>query len=293
MMAVLGNPGFARRADPGNPRRADAMGVSQGSNFPIMTADEVRIVYRSGRTRTHAVRGISLEVVQGETLGLVGESGSGKSSLARAMAGLERIHSGSVGYLGQPLPATLRLPRSSRLDLQMVFQDPGSALNRRRRIGAALTDALRARSGRTPGADAVPELLASVGLPAHFAHRYPSEASGGQLQRVVIARALAARPRILFADEPVSALDVSVQAQVLDLLVELREKHALTIVFVSHDLGVIRHMCDRVAVLRNGELVELGDAEKVIADPQHEYTKSLIDAVPELDDIVRPADSVV
>lgn len=263
------------------------MGVSasQGFENPLMSVEEVHIVYRAGPERNHAVKGISLDVIQGETLGLVGESGSGKSSLARAMAGLERIHSGSVTYLGRPLPANLRLPRSVRLDLQMVFQDPGSALNRRRRIGAALEDALRARTGRTPAAGAVEELLDSVGLPVHFAKRYPFEASGGQLQRVVIARALAAQPRVLFADEPVSALDVSVQAQILDLLVSLRERLSLTIVFVSHDLGVVRHMCDRIAVMCDGELIELGEAESVIEKPCHEYTKALIDAVPDLESI--------
>ncbi|MDP8015164.1 ABC transporter ATP-binding protein [Prescottella equi] len=265
------------------------MTASQGS-FPIMNVDDVNIVYRSAGAENHAVRGITLEVMKGETLGLVGESGSGKSSLARAMAGLERIDSGSVSYRGVSLPASLRLDRATRLDLQMVFQDPGSALNRRRRIGAALADGLQARTGKKPSAEAVQELLASVGLPPHFAQRYPSEASGGQLQRVVIARALAARPTVLFADEPVSALDVSVQAQVLDLLVELREKHDLTIVFVSHDLGVVRHMCDRIAVMRHGELVELGEAEDVIANPQHEYTKRLIDAVPDLDTVPGLAD---
>ncbi|MDI9913991.1 ATP-binding cassette domain-containing protein [Rhodococcus sp. IEGM 1379] len=254
--------------------------------YPIMNVDDVHIVYpgASFGSKTHAVRGITLEVVKGETLGLVGESGSGKSSLARAMAGLEKVHAGSISYLGQPLPSNLRLPRSTRLDLQMVFQDPGSALNRRRRIGSALADALGVRTGKAGSSDAVATLLESVGLPASFAHRYPSEASGGQLQRVVIARALAAQPQVLIADEPVSALDVSVQAQVLDLLVELRARLELTIVFVSHDLGVVRHMCDRIAVMRNGLLVEIGDAEQVVTVPSDPYTQMLLDAVPDLDE---------
>jgi ABC-type glutathione transport system ATPase component len=232
--------------------------------------------------RTHAVRGVSLEVAAGETLGLVGESGSGKSSLARAMVGLERIHSGRIAFRGQALPANLRLPRATRLDLQMVFQDPASALNQRRRVGATLSDAMRARTGARPATAAVHELLRSVGLPPGFADRYPVQASGGQLQRVVIARALAPEPEVLVADEPVSALDVSVQAQILDLLVELRERLGLSIVFVSHDLGVIRHMSDRVAVMRHGRVIESGGAEEVVTNPRHPYTRQLLAAVPDI-----------
>jgi ABC-type glutathione transport system ATPase component len=256
------------------------------SSFPILTVEDVHIVYpgASAGARTHAVRGVSLEVLAGETLGLVGESGSGKSSLARAMVGLERIRSGRITYRGRELPSDLRLPRPVRLDLQMVFQDPASALNRRRRIGAALSDAIKARSGARPSIEAVHELLGSVGLGPEFADRYPTEASGGQLQRVVIARALAPNPEVLVADEAVSALDVSVQAQILDLLVELRERLGLTIVFVSHDLGVIRHMSDRVAVLRQGEVVEFGEVDEVIANPVHPYTRQLLAAVPDVDE---------
>jgi len=246
---------------------------------PILTAQDVHIGYRGG---VHAVRGVSLELLAGETLGLVGESGSGKSSLARALAGLERIQSGRIAYQGAELPRNLRLPRETRLDLQMVFQDPASALNPRRRIGATLADALRARTGARPSTEDVAGLLRSVGLGPEFAQRYPAEASGGQLQRVVIARALAPKPKVLVADEAVSALDVSVQAQILDLLADLREQFSLSILFVSHDLGVIRHLSDRVAVLRLGELVELGETEQLIAHPQHPYTEQLLAAVPDV-----------
>ena len=246
---------------------------------PILTAQDVHIDYAGG---VHAVRGVSLELLAGETLGLVGESGSGKSSLARALVGLERVRSGRIAYQGTELPRNLRLPRETRLDLQMVFQDPFSALNPRRRIGATLADALRARTGARPGTENVAELLRSVGLGPQFAQRYPAEASGGQLQRVVIARALAPRPKVLVADEAVSALDVSVQAQILDLLADLREQLDLSILFVSHDLGVIRHLSDRVAVLRQGELVELGETEQLVAHPQHPYTEQLLAAVPDV-----------
>ena len=248
---------------------------------PILTARDVHIEYSGG---AHAVRGVSLELLAGETLGLVGESGSGKSSLARAMVGLEHIKSGRISYQGTELPRNLRLPRRTRLDLQMVFQDPFSALNPRRRIGATLADALRARTGGRPSAEEVAELLRTVGLGPQFAQRYPAEASGGQLQRVVIARALAPKPQVLVADEAVSALDVSVQAQILDLLADLRERLGLSMLFVSHDLGVIRHVSDRVAVLRLGELVELGETEQLVADPRHPYTEQLLAAVPDVEE---------
>ena len=248
---------------------------------PILTAQDVHIEYSGG---AHAVRGVSLELLAGETLGLVGESGSGKSSLARALVGLEHIKSGRIAYQGTELPRDLRLPRQTRLDLQMVFQDPFSALNPKRRIGATLADALRARSGVRPSAEEVVELLRSVGLGPQFAQRFPAEASGGQLQRVVIARALAPKPKVLVADEAVSALDVSVQAQILDLLADLREQLGLSMLFVSHDLGVIRHISDRVAVLRLGELVELGETEQLVAAPRHPYTEQLLAAVPDVEE---------
>ncbi|WP_159807894.1 ABC transporter ATP-binding protein [Cellulomonas citrea] len=250
----------------------------------ILVAHDVHVVYRGSRAGAgeHAVRGVSLALHEGETLGIVGESGSGKSSLARAMAGLEPIARGRVTYRGTDLPLDTHLSRDVRLDLQMVFQDPASALNPRRRIGAALADALGVR-GRRPSAADVERLLDDVGLPADFAGRYPAQASGGQLQRVVIARALAAEPTVLLADEPVSALDVSVQAQVLDLLVELRERHGLSMVFVSHDLGVVRHVSDRIAVMRRGEVVEVGLADDVVDHPQHPYTRELLAAVPDPD----------
>ena len=256
------------------------------NNDPILTAQDVHIEYSGG---VHAVRGVSLELLAGETLGLVGESGSGKSSLARALVGLEHVKSGRIAYQGAELPRNLRLPRQTRLDLQMVFQDPFSALNPKRRIGATLADALRARTGVRPSAEEVVELLRTVGLGPQFAGRLPAEASGGQLQRVVIARALAPEPKVLVADEAVSALDVSVQAQILDLLADLREQLGLSMLFVSHDLGVIRHVSDRVAVLRLGELVELGETEQLVADPQHPYTEQLLAAVPDVEEAANRA----
>ncbi|WP_432564231.1 ABC transporter ATP-binding protein [Kineococcus sp. SYSU DK003] len=248
---------------------------------PLLQVRDLHVVYSAGNRRTHAVRGVDLDVLEGEALGIVGESGSGKSTLARAMSGLETWRSGTIHYRGAPLPSSGRLPRDVRLDLQMVFQDPASALNPRRRIGAAIAAAVVARHGRRPSRTELEELLADVGLPPAFVDRYPRQASGGQLQRVVIARALAAEPRVLLADEPVSALDVTVQAQVLDLLADLREQRGLTVVMVSHDLAVIRHVCDRVAVVQHGLVVESGPVDEVIGNPQHPYTRELLAAVPE------------
>lgn len=229
----------------------------------------------------HAVRGVTLGVRPGETLGVVGESGSGKSSLGRALVGLERWQAGSVVFDGASL--TTKPPRAVRLDLQMVFQDPASALNPRRRLGRAVAEAAAARTGRLPDRDELAGLFAHVGLDVSFLDRYPGQASGGQLQRVVLARALAVRPRVLVADEPVSALDVSVQAQVLNLLCDLRDELNLSIVFISHDIAVVRHMSDRIAVMYQGEVVESGDAEDIVLEPQHEYTRKLLAAVPDPD----------
>lgn len=243
----------------------------------LLEARDLHIAYGT----KHAVRGVSLGVRPGETLGVVGESGSGKSSLGRALVGLEPISGGSVVFDGVAL--TRKLPRATRLDLQMVFQDPASALNPRRRLGRAVAEAVAARSGRLPDRDELAGLFAHVGLDESFLDRYPRQASGGQLQRVVLARALAVRPRVLVADEPVSALDVSVQAQVLNLLCDLRDELNLSIVFISHDIAVVRHMSDRIAVMYQGEVVESGDAEDVVAEPRHDYTRKLLAAVPDPD----------
>lgn len=248
----------------------------------LLAARELHITYGT----KHAVRGVSLGVRPNETLGVVGESGSGKSSLGRALVGLERWTAGSVSFDGTELSPKLRLPHAVRLDLQMVFQDPASALNPKRRLGRAVAEAAAARTGRLPDRAELAGLFAHVGLDASFLDRYPGQASGGQLQRVVLARALAVRPKVLVADEPVSALDVSVQAQVLNLLCDLRAELNLSIVFISHDIAVVRHMADRIAVMYQGEVVESGDAEEIVAEPRHDYTRQLLAAVPD-PDVVR------
>jgi peptide/nickel transport system ATP-binding protein len=240
-----------------------------------------------GRHRTvAAVDGVSLDVRRGEVLGVVGESGSGKTTLARMMVRLLRPTGGRVEFDGTEiggLPDRRLAPY--RRDLQMVFQDPISALNPRRSVGESIADPLRTAGIRDDARirATVREWLARVGLDPDRYDAYPHEFSGGQRQRVGIARALVRSPRLVVCDEPVSALDVSTQAQIIDLLAQLRTELDLTVVFVAHDLAVVRQVSDRVAVMHGGKLVELADADTVYTDPQHDYTRSLLAAVPVLD----------
>jgi len=232
----------------------------------------------------HALRGVSLAVEAGERVGVVGESGSGKTTLARLLVALDRPTAGDVRFEGESIVGRRdRELRHLRRGVQMVFQDPMGSLDPRMTVGAIVAEPLAGL--RAPGDHAarVAELLDAVGLPAGSARRYPHQFSGGQRQRIAIARALAPRPRVLIADEPVSALDVSVRAQVLNLLLELADDLRLTVVFVSHDLSVVRFLCDRVAVLYQGEIVEQGPTADVYDRPQHEYTRTLLAAVPTIE----------
>ena len=219
-----------------------------------------------------AVHDVGFELRRGETLGLVGESGSGKTTLLRLMLGLERPDAGTVVYHGASL----------RREVQVVFQDPASALDPRMRVADIVLEPLRVMGLRDNHGARLSELLSAVGLPQAAARRYPHEFSGGQRQRIAIARALAPRPRVLLADEPVSALDVSVRAQILNLLEDLRVGYDLTLVLVSHDLSVVRHLCDRVLVMRAGEVVEAGDTSAVFRSPHHSYTRTLLESIPTL-----------
>jgi peptide/nickel transport system ATP-binding protein len=240
-----------------------------------------RLLGRSTGT-VKAVDGVRLQVHKGEVVGLVGESGSGKTTLARMAVRLLEPTSGTIEFAGRDIT---RLPeralRPVRRDLQMVFQDPVSSLNPRRTVGDSIADPLRVQgTGDREALRTARELMERVGLDAARHDRYPHEFSGGQRQRMGIARALSLRPKLLVCDEPVSALDVSTQAQILTLLRDLQEEYALTIVFVSHDLAVVRQVSDRVAVMRGGELVELAGVEELYAAPRHEYTRALLSAVP-------------
>ncbi|MES4903479.1 MULTISPECIES: ATP-binding cassette domain-containing protein [unclassified Streptomyces] len=267
----------------GDPAHADA-------DADAISVRDVTRVYQRPRTSlrhpsppVHALRGVSFTVPQGQRFGIVGESGCGKSTLLRILAGLDRPTSGSVAIDGRDITGLReRQLGFVRERLQLVFQDPMSSLDPRMRVGDIVAEPLVAQ-GHPNRRERVAELLEAVGLRADAAERYPHQFSGGQRQRISIARALAPRPKIIVADEPVSALDVSVRAQVLNLIADLVEELSLTLVFVSHDLSVVRHVCDRVAVMHDGQIVETGPTEQVYEEPRHSYTRRLIAAVPTLD----------
>jgi len=256
---------------------------------PAIRARDVTRDYRRPRTSllrpsppVHALRGVSFDVAPGERFGIVGESGCGKSTLLRIIAGLDRATSGTVCVEGTDISGLRdRQLRFLRARVQLVFQDPMSSLDPRMRVRDIVAEPLVAQ-GKPADRQRVAALLEAVGLRADAADRYPHQFSGGQRQRISIARALAPQPQILIADEPVSALDVSVRAQVLNLIADLVDEFALTLVFVSHDLSVVGHVCDRVAVMNAGQIVEIGDTAKVYADPQHSYTRTLVAAIPTL-----------
>ncbi|MGN6131301.1 MAG: ATP-binding cassette domain-containing protein [Nocardioidaceae bacterium] len=230
----------------------------------------------------HALRGVSFDVAPGERFGIVGESGCGKSTLLRILAGLDRPTTGSVEIDGRDIARMReRDMRFVRERLQLVFQDPMGSLDPRMRVRDIIAEPLVAQ-GKGNRRARVAELLEAVGLRPEAADRYPHQFSGGQRQRISIARALAPGPEILVADEAVSALDVSVRAQVLNLITDLVDELSLTLVFVSHDLSVVSHVCDRVAVMNAGEIVECGPTEQIYEDAQHPYTRNLIAAIPTL-----------
>ncbi len=247
-----------------------------------------KAIIKRNRKLVRAVADVSFEVKEGETFGLVGESGSGKSTVARLIAGLHRPDAGVIRVNGQDVSSSPRsgAARDARRAVQMIFQDPYSSLNARMRVIDIVAEPIRfyrTASNEAETRKIVGELLDHVGLGAQASLRYPHEFSGGQRQRISIARALASRPRILICDEPTSALDVSVQATILNLLKDLQQELGLTMLFISHDLPVVRQMCDRIAVMRHGSLCEVADAETLFSDPQHEYSRHLLDLMPRMD----------
>ncbi len=238
-----------------------------------------------------AVDAVDLEIEAGRAVGIVGESGSGKSTVARAILALVAPQAGTIEWRGQPVRRNDAAGlRRMRRELQVVFQDPVGSLDPRMSIGESVAEALEALEGRQPCAVAearVGSILAEVGLDPALASRYPHELSGGQCQRAAIARALVGRPKLLVCDEAVSALDVSVQAQIVNLLADLRERRGLALLFISHNLAVVRHLCDQVAVLYRGRVVERAAAAAIFAAPRHPYTRALLAAVPDPDPAAR------
>jgi peptide/nickel transport system ATP-binding protein len=261
-----------------------------GRQVPLLQVEGLGKAYPLSRrnlftppTQLQAVQDVSFTLEAGRSLGIVGESGSGKSTLARLVMALEAPDAGQVCFEGRNLhrlpPAALR---AARADFQMVFQDPYGSLDPRQRVGRSVAEPL---SRELPGPERsrrIGEALEAVGLHAADATRYPHEFSGGQRQRIAIARALITRPKLIVADEPVSALDVSVQAQVLNLLQDLRALYGLSYLLISHDLAVVDHLCDEVAVMQAGRIVEFGTLQQLFGAPQHPYTQRLLDAVPRL-----------
>jgi oligopeptide transport system ATP-binding protein len=247
-------------------------------HFPVRKGFFLREV---GRVK--AVDGVDLDVHPGETIGLVGESGCGKSTLGRTLIRLYEPTDGTIRFQGEDfLALTGETLRAARKDIQMVFQDPFASLDPRMTIAQILAEPYKVHDLCPPKErkDKAAELLETVGLKAAYLNRYPHEFSGGQRQRISIARSLALRPKLIIADEPVSALDVSIQAQILNLLKDLQEQFQLTYVFISHDLSVVDHFCDRIAVMYLGRIIEMAPRDELFEDPKHPYTKALIQAIP-------------
>jgi oligopeptide/dipeptide ABC transporter ATP-binding protein len=255
--------------------------------FPVRSP-----LFTRGRQQLRAVDDVSLTIAAGEVLSVVGESGSGKSTLGRAVLRLQRPTSGSVRLAGLDLGTLGRSAlRTERRKMQIIFQDPFSSLNPHMSTGDALAEVFEVHriGSKLDRSERVGRLLERVGLPRSAASRYPHEFSGGQRQRIGIARALASEPRFIVADEPVSALDVSIQAQVINLLQDLKDELGLAMLFISHDMAVVRHISDRVAVMYLGRIVEIGPTDQVFANPAHPYTAALLSAVPVARAGTRPA----
>jgi peptide/nickel transport system ATP-binding protein len=262
--------------------------LRQDGQEVLLRVEDLVVEYAAaGRTKAkvHAVSGISLDVRKGETLGLVGESGCGKSTTGRAIMMLSRPTSGSVSFAGRELTMlSAKELRETRRKLQMIFQDPISSLNARRKVKDIVAEGLSINRVPKPWADRVDQALLAVGLdPAAIGGRRPTELSGGQCQRVAIARALLLDPELVICDEPVSALDVSIQAQILNLLEDMKARYSLTLVFIAHDLAVVKNASDRVAVMYLGKLCEVAPSDRLYKDPEHPYTQALLSAIPNPD----------
>ncbi len=258
---------------------------------PLLQVKDLRVDFPQGKGQVfQALKGVSLNIHPGETVGLVGESGSGKTTVGRVILGLTDATHGQIIFDGEDITQASRARRRTLgRDIQVVFQDPYGSLNPARTVGDTLAEPLLSDKSlsATDIQQRIAEVLQRVGMPTDTAQRYPGQFSGGQRQRIAIARAVIAKPRLIVCDEPVSALDLSVQAQVLNLLKELQQSMGLAMLFISHDLTVVRHVSHRTVVLYRGDIVEQGDAAQVHAHPQHPYTRALLAAAPVPDPLVQ------
>lgn len=267
----------------------DESPLETSSTTPLLEVVDLHVQFPTEAGVVHALSGVSLHVAAGETLAVVGESGCGKSTLARTIVGIEKPKRGTIHFAGKVIGNTRDSRRALSSQLQMIFQDPAASLNPRMTIGAALVEPLllhnkvrRGRNNLLERQRATTDLMQKVGLDPLLRERYPHELSGGQRQRVSVARALAVEPQALLLDEAVSALDVSIQAQILNLLVKLQVRLGLAYLFITHDLAVVRHVSHRVVVMYLGQVVEIADKSTLFAAPRHPYTRALLQAVPEL-----------
>ena len=250
----------------------------------ILEVRDLHVAFGARRNRFEAVRGVSFDVYRGETFGIVGESGSGKTTIGRAIIRVYPVSGGSIKFKGREITGRIskELDREIVNKIQMIFQDPMASLNERAKIDYIVSEGLQGRGlKRQEIAERVDAALRAVGLLPEFATRFPHEFSGGQRQRIGIARALVMNPEFIIADEPISALDVSIRAQVLNLMSELQKERGLTYLFISHDLSVMRFICDRIAVVHQGLIVEMADTESLFRRPLHPYTRALLSAIPQ------------
>ncbi|MBR6569052.1 MAG: ATP-binding cassette domain-containing protein [Clostridia bacterium] len=250
----------------------------------LLKVRDLEVSFGSGRKKFRAVKGVSFDVYEGETFGIVGESGSGKTTIGRSIIRVYPASAGSIQFKGQEIAGriTKQLDREIVNKIQMIFQDPMASLNERAKIEYIVSEGLQGRGlSRREIHERVSKALADVGLLPEFASRFPHEFSGGQRQRIGIARALVMNPEFIIADEPISALDVSIRAQVLNLMSQLQKERGLTYLFISHDLSVMRFICDRIAVIHKGLIVEMADTETLFRHPLHPYTRALLSAIPQ------------
>ena len=258
--------------------------MEQNNREVILSVRDLKVAFGSRRHRFEAVKGVSFDVYKGETFGIVGESGSGKTTIGRSVIRVYPATSGSIKFHGQEITGRVSkaLDREITNKIQMIFQDPMASLNERAKIDYIVSEGLQGRGlSRQEIRTRVDKALADVGLLPEFASRFPHEFSGGQRQRIGIARALVMNPEFIIADEPISALDVSIRAQVLNLMSHLQRERGLTYLFISHDLSVMRFICDRIAVIHKGLIVEMADTEQLFLHPLHPYTRALLSAIPQ------------